>query len=528
MTADTETNMNTDDFLVESSAIRVQAATTVGEALERLAAVLDAAEMGTFRWEMESDALDWDTNLDRLFGLASGTTVRTLENFLSCVHPADRVAVLAQCDQCRNEGRDFEAEYRVVWPAGSLHWLYVKGKTFFERGKPVTMTGACVDITRRKVSEAALQERTRLAELGVEIGIVLTSINPLPVILRRCSEALVKHLGSAFARIWTLNEATQTLELQASAGQYTHLDGPHSSIPIGRFKIGEIARDRKPHLTNAVVGDPRVGDQEWARREGMIAFAGYPLVAEDRLLGVVAMFARHSLSENILDALGSIANQIALVIESKRAEEHIQTLNARLQRAMIETHHRVKNNLQLMSALIDMQRGSYEDLVPISEFVRLSANVRALGVIHDILTQEAKEGNEQETLSAKAVLDSLLTMLRGTAGENRLTFEIEEIRLIGRQATSLALITNEMVSNAQKHGRSETYVTLTARGKTGRLEVLDDGPGFPPEFDAISASNTGLELVESMAEWDMRGQTKYESRPEGGGHVTLDFSIAEA
>ena len=70
---------------------------------------------------------------------------------------------------------------------------------------------------------------------------------------------------AAFARIWTLNEAKDVLELQASAGMYTHLDGPHSRIPVGQFKIGLIARDREPHLTNQVVGDPRVNDQSWAR-----------------------------------------------------------------------------------------------------------------------------------------------------------------------------------------------------------------------------------------------------------------------
>ena len=75
---------------------------------------------------------------------------------------------------------------------------------------------------------------------------------------------------------------------------YTHLDGPHSRVPVGKYKIGLIAQERKPHLTNAVVGDPRVSDQEWAQREGMVAFAGYPLVVDDRLVGVMAMFARHA------------------------------------------------------------------------------------------------------------------------------------------------------------------------------------------------------------------------------------------
>jgi PAS domain S-box-containing protein len=109
--------------------------------------------------------------------------------------------------------------------------------------------------------------------------------------------------------------------LQASAGLYTHLDGPHSRVPVGQYKIGLIAQERKPHLTNTVADDPRVSDQEWARREGMIAFAGYPLLVEDRLVGVMAMFARQPLSDATMEAMASVANGIALGVERKIAEE---------------------------------------------------------------------------------------------------------------------------------------------------------------------------------------------------------------
>ena len=128
----------------------------------------------------------------------------------------------------------------------------------------------------------------------------------------------------AFARIWTLNPAENVLELRASAGMYTHLDGPHGRVPVGTFKIGLIAEERKPHLSNAVIGDPRVSDQEWARREGMVAFAGYPLVVDDRLIGVMAMFARQALGEATLQAMASVASSIALGIDRKRAEEDLK------------------------------------------------------------------------------------------------------------------------------------------------------------------------------------------------------------
>jgi GAF domain-containing protein len=106
---------------------------------------------------------------------------------------------------------------------------------------------------------------------------ILTKTNTLQETLGRCAELLVQHLGAAFARIWMLNQEEKMLDLQASAGMYTHLDGPYSRVPVGQFKIGLIAQERQPHLTNAVIGDPRVHDQEWVRRERVMGFAGYPL-----------------------------------------------------------------------------------------------------------------------------------------------------------------------------------------------------------------------------------------------------------
>ena len=137
----------------------------LAEREERLRAALYASRTGTFRWDIRSNALDWDENLDRLFGLAPGLTVRSLAGFLATVHPDDRARVVAACERCAATGADFDEEFRVVWPDGSVHWLDDKGRTFHdEQGRPSYMTGACVEITDRKAAE---EERERLlAALG--------------------------------------------------------------------------------------------------------------------------------------------------------------------------------------------------------------------------------------------------------------------------------------------------------------------------------------------------------------------------
>ena len=162
-------------------------------------------------------------------------------------------------------------------------------------------------------------ERRHLEQLNSDIGTALVQNASLPEMLDSCVQHLVKDLDVAFARIWTLNE-DNVLELQASAGMYTHLDGPHSRVPLGQLKIGLIAEERRPHITNDVPNDPRIGDKEWAFREGMKAFAGYPLIVEDNLVGVMAVFAKRTLHEGTLLAMHSLADGIANAIQRKRIE----------------------------------------------------------------------------------------------------------------------------------------------------------------------------------------------------------------
>ena len=185
--------------------------------------------------------------------------------------------------------------------------------------------GTITDITDRVKIEAELMERTRLAELSAAVGVILTEEATLPGMLQRCAQTMVLHLDAHFARIWLYHPRDEVLVLRASAGQYTHLDGPHARIPLGSMKIGLIASERRPRLTNRVVGDPLVSDQEWARREGITSFAGNPLVVGSTLVGVLGLFSRHPLSPATSDWLATIAGEIALGIQRKYYEEQLQT-----------------------------------------------------------------------------------------------------------------------------------------------------------------------------------------------------------
>ncbi len=203
-------------------------------------------------------------------------------------------------------------------------------------GQIIGYIGIAADLTARREAAEALRQRTALLKLGAEVAHAFTAYDTLPQMLQACAEAIVTNLDAAFARIWTYKASENMLELKASAGLYTHIDGPHGRVPVGQFKIGLIAQERLPHLTNNVLDDPRVSNQEWARREGMVSFAGYPLVLGDGLMGVLAMFSRHQLPPSVIDALSVVATHAAVGIERKEADLRLRESEAR-SRSIIES-----------------------------------------------------------------------------------------------------------------------------------------------------------------------------------------------
>ena len=172
----------------------------------------------------------------------------------------------------------------------------------------------------------------REALVRADLGVAFAAEDGLRVILQACAESMVRHFDAALARIWTVDKDHNVLELQASAGTDTDLDGPYSRVPVGLFEIGLIAKEQKPLLIDNVFNDPRILDGVWARNQGMVAFAGYPLLVRESLVGVMAIFSKNSVSTKTLDALASVALAIAKGIAQKWAEEAWQSTQAELAR----------------------------------------------------------------------------------------------------------------------------------------------------------------------------------------------------
>lgn len=230
----------------------------------------------------------------------------------------------------------------------------------------------------------------------------------------------------------------------------------------------------------------------------------------------------------IRSAGGAVSGVILIfrdVSAQHRARTDLEAANERLRRAMAETHHRVKNNLQAIASLLDLQRSDEPAGVVGQALGRVEQHVTALAAIHDLLTEEAHSGREGDRLRVPALLGRLQPLLDALAGGRRVRLSVADVELSARQGASLTLLVNELVANAIKHGEGDIEVSLASAGDDVELAVRDHGAGFPAGFDADTAANTGLDLVRSFGQWDLKGSVRFANDPQGGGVVSVRFPL---
>jgi diguanylate cyclase (GGDEF)-like protein/PAS domain S-box-containing protein len=316
---------------------RKEAEEKLRESEERFRTVFEDAPIGVALVALDGRRFRANRALCEMLGCSEEDL---LEDYLEHVHPDDHQISTEHFRRTLEEGagtyvlerRYLHADGQVVWNLTSVSLIRDS------EGNPSHFVCLHQDITERKQAEERKTRQARQAALRAEVSVALAEGRALRSILQRCTECMVRHLEATFARIWTLNEEEDVLELEASAGMYTRIDGTYSRVPLGEYKIGLIAQERQPHLTNDVLGDPRISDRAWAKREGMVAFAGYPLTVENRLVGVMALFSRKPLEEDTIEALSSVADAIAQGIQRKRADEALRRSEASLTEAQRIAH----------------------------------------------------------------------------------------------------------------------------------------------------------------------------------------------
>ncbi|MEH2039120.1 PAS domain-containing protein [Nostoc sp.] len=178
---------------------RQQVEAELRQSEERLRLALSASRMGTWNWNIQTGKISWSENLEALFGLKLGEFDGSFEMFAARVHPDDRDRVLAAVERAIATGEDYDIEFRVVYPNGTIRWALSQGKVFYDQqGQPIQMAGIDLDITERKQSAETLREsEERFRQLAENIDAVFW--------IKEVSENRVSYVSPAYKRLWGLN-----------------------------------------------------------------------------------------------------------------------------------------------------------------------------------------------------------------------------------------------------------------------------------------------------------------------------------
>jgi two-component sensor histidine kinase len=212
------------------------------------------------------------------------------------------------------------------------------------------------------------------------------------------------------------------------------------------------------------------------------------------------------------DKIGAIV-LLQNVTELRRRDRELVTKDATIR----EIHHRVKNNLQTVSALLRLQSRRIVDPAAAAALDEAVRRIASIAVVHETLSNST-----QTTVAFDEVLSSLVThALELSPRMGELTIErIGEIgSLESRVATPLSLVVTELIHNALEHGLYESgthlKIELQRYSNEGLVTISDDGVGLPEGFDLLTSSNLGLQIVRTLTENELKGELKLESTDKG-------------
>jgi two-component sensor histidine kinase len=198
--------------------------------------------------------------------------------------------------------------------------------------------------------------------------------------------------------------------------------------------------------------------------------------------------------------------------------------NARLRLILRELRHRSYNQWQLLIGLAEMESLQSLQTSALSCSVRLCTLAYAFTTLNRTLDANADTMAGDRQIAVRPALERILHLLQATSEEDALQFRVQDAWLSEKGCAALMLICTELVCNAAKFGRKRTELTFRVWGDRGILEVSDDGPGFPADFQVRKHERQGLQLVEALCHCDLDGEMRCHSDVQGG-LVTVTFPV---
>jgi len=260
--------------------------------------------------------------------------------------------------------------------------------------------------------------------------------------------------------------------------------------------------------------ESKFGEFEWVRK-------ALAIWAPPTLKGMLhRLTSKHTPGD-----VGAVLIMIHDATEERRKNAELEVKSTMIQ----EVHHRVKNNLQNVAAVLRMQQRRAQEVETKQALTEAISRILSVAVIHEFLSLD-----ESQSINVRDVCQRIVTQTRQLmAPGQQVEFLIEgpAIYLPSTQATATALVINELVQNALEHGyehrdHGQIKVVLTDGGDSVKLEICDDGEPLSTDFDLAASTSLGLQIVRSLVQSDLRGEIRLENDVERGVVATVIFPKA--
>ncbi len=444
--------------------------------------------------------------------------------------------------ECRKQGIEEQHDFRFKTKTGQDIWALLSTNPLYDdAGNHMGALATVTDITDRKQAEALLHQREQSLRKRVDqeqtlrriLQAIRKSLN-LDLIFRTATaeiallvqadrSAVVQYLPER--QCWRhISEYRKSLDIPDTLGtEIPDQDNPLAE-PLKQFKVIRIDHSE-------VIGDEI--NQEFAQ-----IFPGswllVPLIVDQKLWGSFSMVrfqATASWTEEEATLVQTIADQLAIAIQQAQAFERAQTEIAERQQAeadlraalsekevlLKEIHHRVKNNLQIVSGLLQLQAQSLQDSPAVYALRESQNRVESMSLIHKKLYISSDLEQVDAADYIQSLATSLLTTYQVSPGAIALHVDVEPVILSLDQGIPCGLIINELVSNALKyafptHQPGEIRIQLRQIGHELELIIQDNGIGLPDHLDLTHIQSLGLSLVYALSTEQLEGSLTVDRR----------------
>jgi PAS domain S-box-containing protein len=472
---------------------------------ERLRFALDAANMGTWEWDLCRNQVRWSENMERIHGMPHGTFTGDFASYEREIHPDDRERVLQSARRAIEEGIPHEVEYRTVAPDGAVRWVEGKGRVEFdESGRPVRMAGVCMAIDRRKRAEldrAVLVARTSLL---AEVSAILTRSLDYEQTLQSLAEFAVPALADVClvdirrddGRIEAAGFACVS---QGLLEEFQDLRRRYPIQPDEAYGPAAVMRTGEPILSPVIpaesldaIPNPELRDR--LRRVGLRSAIVVPVRDAGSVVGtisllVVAPSCRRHTADDLETAL-QVAHRAGAAIENARLYRAAQDANRTKDDFLATLSHELRTPLNAMLGWARMiERGVLPpDRVAhgIASIRRnAEAQTRLIGDILDIARiRSGKLRIEPQRLDLHAIATAATETMEAEAEVKRVVLEVEGTRglFVQGDPSRLQQVLWNLVSNAVKFTPERGRVRIETRREAGKAIVVvrDTGVGIDP------------------------------------------------